>query len=239
MRLVEFASQRANDGTSNRLSAGSVLPFGCSYQAPRGGALTEILIVIGTLGVLAALLLPRIAVGRAQAHRIDCVSNLKELGLGARMWSNDHDKSFPWQVSTNDRGALEFVSAGAVDRLIFPLTKKLNSLRILACPSDKLRAAPSSPETFRSSSLSYFVGVDALDDDPRMILFGDRNVTGGQMMTDRLMSVAPETPLIWGTDMHVRAGNICLADGTVQQVADNDLQKQLSRYTNSLRFALP
>jgi len=240
MRKVQFASQSAKYGTANRSSAAShsfAVEFAC---APRlGGALTEILIIIATLGVLAALLLPRIAAGRAQSRRLDCISNLKELGLAARMWSNDHDKSFPWQVSTNDRGVLEFASAGAADRLILPLSKKLNSAQILACPSDKLRRPAETFGTFTSANLSYFIGLDALDDDPSMILSGDRNITGGQMTNNQLMLVDPNASLTWGSDMHVRAGNICLADGTVQQVKDNDLQKQVSNQTNSVRFALP
>jgi len=238
MRRVEFASQAAKHGNANRSSAASRFAADCGFAGRCGGALTEILIVIGTLGVLAALLLPRIAAGRAQAHRIDCVSNLKELGLGARIWSNDHDKSFPWQVSTNDRGTLEFASAGAVDRLILPLTKKLNSAQILACPSDKRRPAETFA-TFSSSNLSYFIGLDALDDDPRMILCGDRNIGGGQTINEHLMLVGPNAAVTWGTDMHFRAGNICLADGSVQQVKDNDLQKQVSKQTNSVRFAIP
>src|SRR5207237_9486448 len=190
MRKVEFASQSAKYGTANRSSAASrsfAVEFAC---APRlGGALTEILIILATLGVLAALLLPRIAAGRAQSRRLDCISNLKELGLAARMWSNDHDKSFPWQVSTNDRGVLEFASAGAADRLILPLSKKLNSAQILACPSDKLRRPAETFGTFTSANLSYFIGLDALDDDPSMILSGDRNITGGQMTNNQLMLV--------------------------------------------------
>jgi len=240
MRKVQFASQGAKYGTANRSSAASrSFAVECSCAPRWGGALTEILIIIATLGVLAALLLPRIAAGTAQSRRLDCISNLKELGLAARMWSNDHDKSFPWQVSTNDRGVLEFASAGAADRLILPLSKKLNSAQILACPSDKLRRPAETFGTFTSTNLSYFIGFDVLDDDPRMILCGDRNITGGQMTNNQLMLVDPNASLTWGTDMHVRAGNICLADGSVQQVKDNDLQKQVSNQTNSVRFALP
>src|SRR6266849_3793918 len=114
MRRVEFASQGAKHGTAKSSAASRSFAAACSHALRRAGALTEILIVLATLAVLTALLLPRITAGRAQAHRIDCVSNLKELGLAARMWSNDHDKSFPWQVSTNDRGSLEFAAAAAV-----------------------------------------------------------------------------------------------------------------------------
>src|SRR2546423_15520442 len=92
--------------------------FSVKNGSQTGGAVVEVLIVITTLAVLSVLLLPRITSARAQAARMDCVSHLKELGLGARILSNEHDKSFPWQVSTNDDGSLEFAAMGAINRLV-------------------------------------------------------------------------------------------------------------------------
>src|SRR5437762_2396152 len=68
------------------------------------GAMVEIVIVMGMLVLLTTLLWPRMAVCKAQATRIDCVNNLKQIGLASRIWSNDHDKLLSWQVSTNEKG---------------------------------------------------------------------------------------------------------------------------------------
>ena len=46
--------------------------------------------VLAVVGVLAALLLPALARGKAAAQRLRCVGNLYQLGLAAQMYWDDH-----------------------------------------------------------------------------------------------------------------------------------------------------
>jgi prepilin-type processing-associated H-X9-DG protein/prepilin-type N-terminal cleavage/methylation domain-containing protein len=57
-----------------------------------GFTLIELLIVIAIIAILAALLLPPLARGKAAAKSAACKSNLRQLGLALNMYVGDYDK---------------------------------------------------------------------------------------------------------------------------------------------------
>lgn len=57
---------------------------------PGGFTLTELLVVVAVIGILAALLLPALSRSRLAAQRIECVSNLHQLGLAGQLYRDDH-----------------------------------------------------------------------------------------------------------------------------------------------------
>jgi hypothetical protein len=98
--------------------------------------------------------------------------------------------------------------------------------------------------------LSYFVCGDAFESYPQMILDGDRNIgvaTAIAIAADNTNSTvvghatssqwgtAPGAAPIWAWDnasMHLKNGNLGLADGSVQQATISGLQQALAAATN-------
>jgi prepilin-type processing-associated H-X9-DG protein/prepilin-type N-terminal cleavage/methylation domain-containing protein len=64
-----------------------------------GFALTELLIVVAVIVLLAAMMFPVFAQAREAARRTRCLTNLRQLGLAHRMYVHDHDDTLPaWDM---------------------------------------------------------------------------------------------------------------------------------------------
>lgn len=204
-----------------------------------GLTLVEGTVVLAILAIAGALYLSTLSRGYTRSSRIGCVGNLKQVGLSFRLWANDHADEFPF-FSTTSNSSRSFVTTQQVFRHFQVMSNELVTPKILRCRADKTRATATNFNQFLNTNLSYFVGLDAREDDPQQILSGDRNITGGTWSGGFLRTLTPRGEAGWTAEMHQFNGNVGLADSSVQQFSTNGLRQHLAGLTNAvIRLAVP
>jgi prepilin-type N-terminal cleavage/methylation domain-containing protein len=205
------------------------LPPSFAHRRLTAFTLIELLVVISIISILASMLLPSLSRAKAKALRIKCVSNLKQIGLGFRMWSDDNDNRFPWQTATSEGGTRGLSEAWQHYSVI---AAEVVTPRVLLCPSDRSRreaqtwtAAPNGFQTLKDEALSFTVGVEASEEHPMMHVATDRNLFGlenqtcpqAQITSGVVTRLDPDRDdPHWGSGIHVFAGNLALTDGSAQ-----------------------
>jgi hypothetical protein len=113
-----------------------------------------------------------------KAQHITCVNNLKQIGLAFRLWEGDHGDQYPFNVSTNAGGTLEFCVVGkdGFDRNTFlhfqVMSNELSTPKLLICPQDRSKKAATNWTSLGPENITYRLrsGRNVSEANPRAIL---------------------------------------------------------------------
>jgi len=161
------------------------------------------------------------------------------------------------QISTNQGGSYEFMppsalAASSIWRHYRPMSNELVFPTPLVCPTDARTMATSWALTAATAgagkipfnmnqNISYFVGLDAMEIFPEMLLGGDRNVTNNTPSVIDVFRTGATAQIGflgmnwantnvgpgWNNRLHQYAGNIVLGDGSVRRINASELKAQL------------
>ena len=173
MRLVAIKlwQYQAQNGINNPMS----VPNSSFDIRKRRFAFTliELLVVIAIIAILAAILFPVFAQAREKARQTSCLSNMKQIGIGVMMYTQDFDETYPFTyLYTTVPTAGGIMTKPPYYHWSYALNAYTKNNSIWTCPSAKFLIKPNGTGDLQVPELSYIPNEAVI---PRQKLAGQNS----------------------------------------------------------------
>lgn len=108
----------------------------------RAFTLIELLVVLAIVAILAALLLPAISTAKQRAAQVTCINNLRQLGLGMKLYVDSSNDTFPGLASFHNGYHPEDWIYWRTNSALYPPVERSPIIRSLANPRPTLLRCP-------------------------------------------------------------------------------------------------
>jgi general secretion pathway protein G len=204
-------------------------------QAPTrnslGFTLIELLVTIAIIGILAAILIPAIGRVRAAAENATCASNMRELGQGLLLFTQDNKGQIPLSIQPDPLKPDDDVNVSwqilMMRQLDVPFAQS-GDKSIFICPSHRLTYPQ---DAYRTYALNLS-GAEPTTDAPRLLslsnpsqtalLLESQHESGGAGYVSLSRSINGGSGKHRLDYRHNGSMNMFMADGHIQSISEDD-----------------
>ena len=172
----------------------------------------EAVVIIFLVALIVLMLVPALRAPRDRDwSRIDCLNNLKQVGLAYKVWAGDNNEKYPMDVSVTNGGAMECAEAGDALAVFQVMSNELSTPKILYCRIDEEHScATNFGSALSAKNISYFVGLDTDTNSPQKFLSGDDNFeVASQPIGSGIQTISANNTCITGAILGITGRAIC------------------------------